>query len=256
MQKEFNRAQTQAAKEPNKAFQYLSALASFEATNFSRMVDDIEVGVCYYIGRRPSMEDEDLVASFGLNVIDRVYPVQLFGVFDGHSGNRAASYVKLNLKQQLQETLKEFCTDALTDEAIWNALKISFVKLHEGLKTHLLCGEEKQDLSGMRGGTTATVAMLLDKKLWVANTGDSRAILDNGYQLSEDAKPENPRYKRGIENRGGKVLTIKKRARVSGNLSLARALGDYNVKGINPRPKITMCPLSEIPERRSLDLSL
>lgn len=50
-------------------------------------------------------------------------------------------------------------------------------------------------------------------------------------------------------------LIIRKQARVGGNLSLARALGDYNVKGINPRPKITMRLLSEIPEKSRLILA-
>lgn len=254
LQKQLNCAQAQAAKEPDKAFNYLPVSADFKPNNFSRMVDDIEAGVCYYIGGKTSMEDEDLIVSFELIIRDRAYPIQLFGVFDGHGGNKASRYVKQKLTQQLQETLEKFCTNALTDEAIWNALKIAFIQLHKGLKSHL-CKEEEKDLREIRGGTTATVAMILDKKLWVANTGDSRTILDNGYQLSEDAKPENPRYKRGIESRGGEVLIIKKRARVGGNLSLARALGDHNVKGINPRPKITMCPLSEIPKESHLILA-
>lgn len=246
LQKQLNCAQAQAAREPNKAFKYLSAPENFEPNAFNRMIDDIEAGVCYYIGRRDSMEDEDLITSFELIVNNSTYPVQLFGVFDGHGGNWASCYVKKYLKHRLQEVFEKSCTNEFTDEAIWNTLKATFINLYS-----LASKEELPE-----GGTTATVAMILDKKLWVANVGDSRTILDNGCQLSEDAKPENPRYKRGIESRGGKVLTTKRRqARVEGKLSVARAIGDYHLKGINPRPKITMRPLSEIPERSHLILA-
>ena len=251
LQKELSCAEKQASKEPNKAFKYLPAPIDFKPAHFSRVHAHIEAGVCYYQGQRESMEDDDLITFFELIVEDKTYPVQLFGVFDGHGGSWASRYVKLHLKEQLQETLTEFCFDRLTDESIWNALKITFVELHKGLAQW----KDEQDLSHISGGTCATVAMILNEKLWVANAGDSRAILDNGCQLSEDAKPENPRYKRGIESRGGKVLTVGRVARVNENLSLARALGDHNVKGINPRPKITMCPLSEIPEKSCLILA-
>lgn len=248
LQKELNCAKKQAIKEPNKAFKYLSAPVDFKLAHFNRVQAHIETGICYYQGRRKSMEDEDLITFFELIVKHKNYPVALFGVFDGHGGSGASRYVKLHLKEQLQETLTEFCFDRLTDEAIWNTLKIAFVKLHKGFAQW----KNEHYLSHTSEGTTATVAMILNEKLWIANTGDSRAILDNGCQLSEDAKPENPRYKRGIESRDGKVLTIGGIARVNGSLSLARALGDHNVKGINPRPKITMCPLSEIPEKSCL----
>lgn len=155
LQKQLNCAQAQAAREPNKAFKYLSAPENFEPNAFNRMIDDREAGVCYYIGRRHSMEDDDLLASFKLIVKDSTYPVQLFGVFDGHGGDWAARYVKQNLTQQLQKTLKEFCTYELTNEAIWNALKIAFVNLHKSL------WEQRQTT---RGGTTATVAMILEIK--------------------------------------------------------------------------------------------
>ncbi|MBS0626798.1 MAG: protein serine/threonine phosphatase 2C family protein, partial [Verrucomicrobia bacterium] len=104
-----------------------------------------------------------------------------------------------------------------------------FVKLHEEFKEG-------------RSGTTATVAMILDGKVWIANVGDSRTILDNGIQLSEDAKPTDPRYQKGIENRGDKVFL----GRINGCLAVARAIGDHDVGTINPRPKITVYPLSKV----------
>jgi serine/threonine protein phosphatase PrpC len=238
LRNQFEHAQNQAAQELDKAFQYLAAPANFQGHAQSERIADHEVGVCHFIGRRPTMEDEHLTTSFDLNVGGRAYPVQLFGIFDGHGGGEASIYVRDNLERKLHETLNEFCAGGLTDEAIWNALKITFVRL-------------KGEFNERQSGTTATVAMILDGKLWTANVGDSRTILDNGIQLSEDAKPTDPRYRQGIENRGGVVRFN----RVNGNLAVARAVGDHNVGAISARPKITVYPLSMIPRGSHLILT-
>jgi serine/threonine protein phosphatase PrpC len=229
LRKEFKHAQDQTAKEPDKAFQYLSAPANFQGYTQSERIAEHEVGVCHFIGRRLTMEDEYLTTSFNLMVGGRAYLIQLFGIFDGHRGGEASRYVKENLKRQLYETLNEFCAKGLTDEAIWNALKLTFVKLN-------------QEFKGPCSGTTVTVAIILDGKLWTANIGDSRTILDNGIQLSEDAKPADPRYQKGIEKRGGHVFY----GRVNNSLAVARALGDHDISAISARPKITVYPLSTI----------
>jgi len=229
LRKQFEHAQNQAAREPDKAFQYLAAPAIFEGHSQSERIAGHEVGVCHFIGRRFTMEDEHLTTSFNLKVGGRAYPVQLFGIFDGHGGGEASRYVRENLERKLHATLNEFCAGGLTDEAIWNALKITFVRLN---------GEFNE----CRSGTTATVGMIVNGKLWTANVGDSRTILDNGIQLSEDAKPTDPRYRQGIEKRGGTVLFN----RVNGILGVARAVGDHNVGAVSARPKITVYPLSMI----------
>lgn len=237
LQKQYERAQNQAAQESDKAFRYLTAPRSFLGQAHTERVSGYEVGVCHYIGRRPTMEDEHLATAFDLNIQGRVYPVQLFGVFDGHAGNEASIYLKQNLKRELQRTLHEFCSNGLTDEAIWNALKITFFRLDTNFRA--------------QSGSTATMAMILNGKLWTANVGDSRTILDNGIQLSEDAKPDDPYYKKGIENRGGAVF----HHRINGNLAVARAVGDHSITGVCARPKITACPLAGIPPGSHLVLT-
>lgn len=65
-------------------------------------------------------------------------------------------------------------------------------------------------------GTTTVVVLIHDKVLWCANCGDSRAILakevEKGYKnewkcvpLSEDHKPDIPKEKKRVEERGGRV---------------------------------------------------
>lgn len=238
LQRQFEKAQSQAANEPDKAFQYLEAPAAFQGEAHSERIANYEVGVCHYIGRRPTMEDEHLSTSFDLKIGEKVYPIQLFGIFDGHGGAQASAFVRENLERTLHETLNEFCANGLTNKDIFNALKITFFRL-------------KKEFKEENSGTTATVAMILDGNLWTANVGDSRTILDDGIQLSEDAKPTDPRYQKGIEKRGGFVFL----KRINGILAVARAIGDHKVGAVSARPKITVYPLSKIAEKSHLILT-
>jgi protein phosphatase 1L len=188
------------------------------------------------------MEDEHIATSFVVHIDGRNYPVELFGIFDGHGGNEASRFVRDHLAGRLYQALREFNPSGLTEAGIWRALKVTFVRLNQDFKNTLG--------SPLDQGTTATVAMILDGKLWTANVGDARTVLDNGgepEQLTEDAKPSMERYKRGIENRGGTVENIFGVPRVNGQIAVARAIGDHRQNGaISARPKITVKPLSEI----------
>lgn len=208
----------------------------------SLQVGKYQVGVCHAQGRRPSQEDRHLATSFSLSLPGgKEYPVQLFGIFDGHGGPEASLYMEQSLQKELIRTLQEFHPNGnLSDQNIWNALKLTFVRLSDRFK-------QLQQNSG----TTATVVMILDGKLWTANVGDSRTILENKsqeiWQLSEDAKPSDPRYRRGIEKRGGFVDVEGDAPRINGILAVGRAIGDASVgPGVSSRPKITQINLSQI----------
>lgn len=75
-------------------------------------------------------------------------------------------------------------------------------------------------------GTTAVVLLVTKTRYYVANIGDSRAVLsrnDTAVPLSNDHKPGVPTEKNRIEKAGGYV----KLGRVNGTLSLSRAFGDF-----------------------------
>src|SRR4029077_36047 len=92
----------------------------------------------------------------------------------------------------------------------------------------------------------------------VANTGDSRVVLDNDgvtEQLSRDAKPEKESFLDRILKRMGDAWTASvasKTLRVNGILAVGGSIGDHTVRGtqghgcVSPRPKITKTPLAEI----------
>jgi len=194
------------------------------------------VGLASCQGQRPTMEDQDLAIYSLFSIKDEKYFFDLFGVFDGHGGTAASAYVRDNILVYLTKALEDNNKEVLTEEGIFNALKECFKRLDADYK-----GSD---------GTTATVALILEGHIWVANVGDSRTILvteDKIVQASEDAKPSMKRYAKKIEKLGGFVLAD----RVNSTLATARAIGDKDILGkkgeccVSPHPKITCYPIKD-----------
>ena len=85
----------------------------------------------------------------------------------------------------------------------------------------------------MGTGCTACSVLITPTDLYVANAGDSRAVLAKkvegkvvGVELSVDHKPDLPEEKGRIEKAGGFVEDN----RVKGVLNLSRSLGDLEYK--------------------------
>ena len=85
-----------------------------------------------------------------------------------------------------------------------------------------------------QAGCTALVALLSGTDLWVANAGDSRAVLCGptgvAVPLSSDHKPGEPGEAARIRAAGGFVAAVGGVARVNGSLALSRAIGDLAFK--------------------------
>lgn len=202
-------------------------------------IKGVKIGTASCQGRRSNMEDADVADYSSFYVNGAEHSFHLFGVFDGHGGCQASAFVKERLLQYLKEAFEKENAEGLTDDGIFQAFKTCCEKLD---KDYL--GE---------GGTTATFAVLLNGKIWVANVGDSRTILVTregvAVQASEDAKLIIPRYRDEIVNDlGGEIGAD---GRVNGILSLARAIGDKQIIGktgkccISPNPKITCYSLED-----------
>ncbi len=194
----------------------------------SELVDGLNgVGVAHMKSdRRPTQEDEHVASKFFIHVNGTPKEVKIAGILDGHGGHACSKFVADNLQRKFEEILPlylEKYQKAGEDVAIYNALKIAFVDLNNAF--HGL------------SGTTACIAMYFNDHLWIANVGDSRAVLcQNGHAttLSQDADPKIGRFENGVKKRGGVVIGN----RVQGQLATARAVGDYEIKGVNSRPKI------------------
>ena len=143
----------------------------------------------------------------------------VYAVFDGHGGDKAAQYCKDHLLQNILQH-KTFGTDTVM------AMRSAFAQ------TDAAFSELARDNS-MTDGTTAVVAAVLDRKVTVANAGDSRCILvkkgGNAVALSEDHKPSRDDEVARIRKLGGEVIYWG-RWRVQGVLAVSRAIGDVNLK--------------------------
>ena len=84
--------------------------------------------------------------------------------------------------------------------------------------------------SHIQAGAASLVAVIRDHVIYVANAGDSRAILSRkgkAVPLSEDHKPGLPGEQARISKAGGWVTP---QGRINGNLNLSRAIGDLKYK--------------------------
>uniref|UniRef100_A0A2P2L4C9 protein-serine/threonine phosphatase n=1 Tax=Rhizophora mucronata TaxID=61149 RepID=A0A2P2L4C9_RHIMU len=142
----------------------------------------------------------------------------LFAIYDGHLGDGVPSFLQ-----------KHLFSNILKEEEFWVDPNRSISKAYERTDQDIL--SHSADLG--RGGSTAVTAILINgQKLWVANVGDSRAVLSRGGQAMQITIDHEPNTERGsIENRGGFVSNMPGDVpRVNGQLAVSRAFGDKSLK--------------------------
>ena len=126
--------------------------------------------------------------------------ISYFGIFDGHGGEGCSEFLKDNFLNYLLEN-KNFPFD------IKLSLNETFEKIEEAFFKQK-CGTTLEQSD--RSGSCALVSLIFDNKIYIANLGDSRAIMSmNGgtkiKALTNDHKPNNPKeYERAIKN-GSKI---------------------------------------------------
>jgi protein phosphatase 2C len=101
-------------------------------------------------------------------------------------------------------------------------------------------------------GSTTVVALVCRTRVWVANCGDSRAVLCRGgraVQVTDDHKPEREDEAARVEAAGGQGLFWNGH-RVMGVLAMSRAIGDHCLRPyVIPEPEVTVLgthPLDEL----------
>ncbi|EEY56002.1 protein phosphatase 2C, putative [Phytophthora infestans T30-4] len=157
-------------------------------------------GVSQMQGRRPYMEDRH-TAMADLNGDPKQ---SFYGIFDGHGGDGAANYC---VQAMCQNVIRE---PTITKEPI-EALKNGFLRTDQEAIVVLTQGDE----------------------IFVAHTGDSRAVLvhrsGKASVLTSDHKPNRPDERRRIQELGGSVVFWGV-WRVEGILAVSRAIGDRMLK--------------------------
>lgn len=168
------------------------------------------------------------------NFINEIWPQSsYFGLYDGQGGKTCAAYLKEHLH-----------THVFTDEDFpykpKSALTNAYLKADKNYSKY---AEEINDFSG----SCALVTLIIGNKCFVANTGDSKAILSTNFgqnvlALSKEHKPFNETEHMRILQNGGELKSnyiidscgfkIEKGSYkiIPGNIPISRSLGNIHAK--------------------------
>lgn len=190
------------------------------------------------------------------------------GIFDGHGpwGHFVAKQVRNSLPSSLlcnwQETLTQTALDPeldldTSDKKLhrFNIWKHSYLKTCAAVDQEL---EHHRKIDSFYSGTTALTIVRQGELIYVANVGDSRAVLatvsDEGslvaVQLTIDFKPNLPQEEERIVRCNGRVFCLHDEPGVhrvwlpdeeTPGLAMSRAFGDYCIKeyGLVSVPEVT-----------------
>jgi serine/threonine protein phosphatase PrpC len=116
---------------------------------------------------------------------------------------------------------------AANDADVKAALVATFAALHEKIVVDLECG------------TTALVVYVRGDTVFVASTGDCRALALNRdgswRRVTRDHRPADPEEAAAVKQRGGRIL----RGRVGATLGFTRGLGDRDMaKFLSHEPEV------------------
>lgn len=190
----------------------------------------LRYGVSSMQGWRVEMEDAHS-AMIGLPGQRKDW--SFFAVFDGHAGHGVSRYCAEKLLEAIISN-DDFCrieyeSGEPNHDSIKSGIKTGFLQLDDQLRAlpEISTGEDKS-------GSTAICSLISPKQLFIANCGDSRAVLSRGKTVALstcDHKPANPGEKKRITDAGGSVMI----QRVNGSLAVSRALGDFEYKNVPGR---------------------
>ncbi|XP_048362387.1 integrin-linked kinase-associated serine/threonine phosphatase 2C [Sphaerodactylus townsendi] len=200
-------------------------------------------------GEREEMQDAHVILN---DITEECSPlpapiirVSYFAVFDGHGGVRASKYAAQNLHQNL---IRKFPKGEIpsVEKTIRRCLLDTFKHTDEEFLR-----QASSQKPAWKDGSTATCVLVIDNTLYIANLGDSRAILcryneeSQKYAALSLSKEHNPTHydeRMRIQKAGGNV----REGRVLGVLEVSRSIGDGQYKrfGVISVPDIKRCQLT------------
>ncbi|KAG6974930.1 hypothetical protein JG688_00002839 [Phytophthora aleatoria] len=235
----------------------------------------VQVGVSLAQGARPYMEDR-------YSVIERLLDDEedtdsspsLLAVYDGHNGAYASEYARRRFKDMLgeNEDLVEISRRAqhsdLTEGDV-DKIRELLVDAFATVDAEIL---QRTVILNKRDGSTVLLGLLVGGKLLVANLGDSRAVLaqadeasddeeeedvPSAVRLSVDHKPDLTEETERVEDAGGKVIFSGcwrvAHDQIPLRLAISRSLGDHPLK--TNMPASCSAPLvSVVPDVRVLNV--
>ena len=124
-----------------------------------------------------------------------------FGVFDGHGGQRAADWVSVHLYKFF------LASDGFKAGDLERGLREAFEESEREFMKLAMSVDDP--LKEMHDGTTAVVVAIAGNKLFVANCGDSEAVLcrrRHALKLTETHNPkDNPEESQRVIDAGGRI---------------------------------------------------
>ncbi|XP_026082916.1 integrin-linked kinase-associated serine/threonine phosphatase 2C-like isoform X4 [Carassius auratus] len=202
-------------------------------------------------GEREEMQDAHVLLPelTATNLPSQVSRLAYFAVFDGHGGARASQFAAENLHQTLLSKFPKGDVENL-EKLVRKCLLDTFRQTDEDFLK-----KASSQKPAWKDGSTATCMLVVDDVLYVANLGDSRAVLcrleqaeDSGKRkcvtlaLSKEHNPTIYEERMRIQRAGGSVRD----GRVLGVLEVSRSIGDGQYKrcGVISTPDLRRCQLS------------
>ena len=169
-----------------------------------------------------------------------------FGIYDGHGGSMCSEFLRDSLH-------KLILNDINYPDNVELAIKNGFLNAEKTFLNQYAIDPTNEDNILDRSGSCAVIVLVVDKKIYVANVGDSRALFSenkgkNFVVVTEDHKPNNIKERNRIikngghvyqsktvisgtenENLNGQILFGPYRV-LPGRLSVSRTIGDIEAK--------------------------
>jgi len=216
-------------------------------------VNRFDYGISEAIGARPTMEDRTVVIQSltyeprhgyyrneARENFEQLAMTTFAAVFDGHGGDECSNYLVEVLPHQLRAEMldhrlelrdvieqsrnmrgKTEQTEDPASELMRKILKTSYLRTDKEFIT---------PKNAPQSGSTAATVILMGRRLFAANVGDSRVVLCRGggqcVELTSDHKPSRPDEAARVRAAGGFIL----HKRVMGELAITRAFGDKSFK--------------------------
>ncbi|XP_024133321.1 integrin-linked kinase-associated serine/threonine phosphatase 2C isoform X2 [Oryzias melastigma] len=205
-------------------------------------------------GEREEMQDAHVLLPDMMGFLpsrpEHVSRLSYFAVFDGHGGARASRFAAEHLHHNLAKKFPPTGDAEHLDKLIRKCLLDTFRQTDEDFLK-----KASSQKPSWKDGSTATCVLVVDDVLYVANLGDSRAVMcrteaaaADGPQklltlaLSKEHNPTIYEERMRIQRAGGTVRD----GRVLGVLEVSRSIGDGQYKrcGIISTPDLRRCQLT------------
>lgn len=167
-------------------------------------------------GRREFMEDTHKAM---INVLGDSKQA-FFGVFDGHSGRKAAAFAAENIGQNILDAMLRM--EVETEDILEQAVRAGYLTTDAEFL--------KQEIGS---GTASVTALIIDGNLVISNAGDCRAVISRdgaSEALTCDHRAGREDERQRIEKMGGIVDLRHGVWRVQGSLAVTSAIGDSHMK--------------------------